>query len=452
MARGAESPVQPGPFLRCQMRAIKVLPILLMLLAAIAAGQTDSSTSNSAQNPPQTQPQNPMQEPAKPTEAEQNKPKLTQFNVEGAQASNEDQTLGEIKLMTRYTELNGDVSRSFRVQGNNNLGEFNLFLDRKFTGIHRIQFLGMYRATDDKSIDPERESLQKASLRIFSPRDEYILGDSLVNYSLLTFNQNIKGLNINHLIGDKWKFGVVGGIFIDRWGSLYKDLVGRPYVATVFGSRLERKLFNPESRIGLNFSSSRDQLGSLPTAANGTSPQPASNIVGSMDARLATKSGFRFAGEFAYSSTDFDTRFVSTGCVAPCDTRTPQPTLNGKQGDYALRLEGSQRWHKLSLRSTYLRYQPNFASVNARQIADLQDFVFRATYELVDWLTLDGTVRRSNNDLRQQLPTERKLWGPEIRFVFHDLGFYRRAVIETGYRQRNTFTDDKTEDRRERIP
>ncbi|MGA9208768.1 MAG: hypothetical protein WB347_13265, partial [Terriglobales bacterium] len=61
-------------------------------------------------------------------------------------------------------------------------------------------------------------------------------------------------------------------------------------------------------------------------------------------------------------------------------------------------------------------------------------------------------LRRSNNNLRGQLtnprpgcvdpstcdPTgyETVLWGPEMHFTLHDLGFYRRAVLEFGYRDR----------------
>ena len=39
--------------------------------------------------------------------------------------------------------------------GENNLGEFNYFLDRRFLVTWRLQVLSMHRGTDDKSIDPE---------------------------------------------------------------------------------------------------------------------------------------------------------------------------------------------------------------------------------------------------------------------------------------------------------
>jgi len=53
----------------------------------------------------------------------------------------------------------------------------------------------MFRATDDQSIDPTHNSLQKGYLRIYGPRDEYIFGDALVNFSYLSFNQNIRGVD-----------------------------------------------------------------------------------------------------------------------------------------------------------------------------------------------------------------------------------------------------------------
>jgi hypothetical protein len=99
-----------------------------------------------------------------------------------------------------------------------------------------------------------------------------------------------------------------------------------------------------------------------------------------------------------------------------------------------------------------VRYQPNFASINARQISDLQDFVFRTSYDLTNWLNLDGTVRRSNNDLKKQLTFQTTLWGPEMRFVFHDLAIYKRAVFEMGYRHRDISATNGSTSRFVRTP
>jgi hypothetical protein len=108
-------------------------------------------------------------------------------------------------------------------------------------------------------------------------------------------------------------------------------------------------------------------------------------------------------------------------------------------------LEGSYRYGKWSFRGSYTRYEPNFAASNARQISDLQDAMFRTAYELRDWLTVEGTIRRSNDDLKQQkelLPNgyETVMLAPEARFLFHDLGFYRRAMLELGYRHRMVYS------------
>ncbi|HUR37030.1 MAG TPA: hypothetical protein VM009_04380 [Terriglobales bacterium] len=465
----------------------------MLFLAMLAMAQSPSTGSSagpsSSQNPPA--PQSPLEDPKKPTEAEQNAPQAAKFDIGNRGASNEDQQLGEIRLTTRWTEVGGDPTRSFRLSANeinkqcvtapvapattgtpiggcivarqNNIAEFNYFVDRRFLGTRRYQFLGMYRGTEDNSVDPEHNSLQKAYVRIFGPRDEYIFGDALVNFSRLSFNQNIKGGSFSSKVGDNWKVAGVGGIFIDRYGSLYKDLLGRPFMSVVAGGRVERKAFNQDSTFGLNFSSSRERVDSLPLTnpdtgvvlVAGDSPQPATNEVATFDARLLSRKGFRLDGEFAYSFTDFDRRTAAGafgGCALACDSRSPQPELNRVQGDWGARLESSYRYKKVSIRGSYVRYQPNFASINARQIADLQDWVVRTSYELTEWLSVDGTVRRSNDDLRNQKSFQTTLWGPEARFVFHDLPFYKRGVFEFGYRHRDVSSTDGSANRFVRTP
>jgi hypothetical protein len=413
-----------------------------------------------------------------------------------------------VRLMTRHSEIHSGspqgLARSFHTPGENDLAEFNFFLDKKFFGTgHRFQFLTMYRGTDDSSIDPERNSIQKAYLRIYGPRDEYIFGDALVNYSRLTLNQNIKGVSASWKLAKKWKLSATGGIFIDRWGSLYKDQVanvpgslidpvtgarttflidpltgariqvisgcqssvspvpfnfvpsndpqcGRPFVSAVSGARLEYA-FARDSVVGLNWSSSNDLVDTRAPLPVGTlqpfpAPLPASNKVGSIDFRYQL-SRLRLDGEFAYSATNFDTRATPCGGdptlaqmdptinPTPCESRIPTAG-EGVQGDWGARLEASYRWHKFNFRSSYVRYEPDFASINARQIADLQDLLFRVSYDVLPWLTLDGTMRRNNNDLKRQLPYETTIWGPEGRLIFHDFSFYRRASLEIGYRHR----------------
>lgn len=443
------------------MRNLRFLGICL-LTTVMAAAQTSTSApaaavtapaaqSSTTSNDPNQTPTSPLEEPVKPTEADENKTKASTFDITGAGGSSQDQQLGEIRLMTRYTQLGGDVTRSFRQEGTNNLAEMNYFVDRSFLVTRRIQMLSMYRGTDDSSIDPERNSLQKAYVRIFGPRDEYIVGDALVNFSRLSFNQNIKGFSATTRIGENWKLSSVSGVFVDRYGSLYKDMTGEPYTAAVAGTRIERNVINKDSRFGLNFSSSNDLIGTLPTALVGTSPLPAMNNVATIDSKLQFKNGFRVESEYAYSITDFDRRTAGV-CVAPCDTRLPQPTLDRTQGDWGARIEGSYRIGDFSFRSSYVRYQPNFASINARQIADLQDFVFRTSYDLTNWLTVDGTVRRSNNNLRDQLTFQTTLWGPEMKFILHDLPFYQRGVFEFGYRHRNVSASDASISRFVRTP
>jgi hypothetical protein len=395
-------------------------------------------------------PQNPLEEPKKPSDEELKKPTTSAFELGSAGNSTQDQTLGEIRLMTRYSEINGDQTRSFHVPGQNNLAEVNFYQDRRFLVTQRLQVLSQFRATDDFSIDPEHNSLQKAYIRLYGPKDEVNVGDSLVNYSRLSFNQNIKGVNTTWALGDRWKVSSVGGVFIDRYGSLFRpfdQLPGRPYMAYVAGGRIERKLFK-DSKFGLNFSSSQDQLDSLPQATVGSAPAPAANRLGSVDSQFNFRQ-LRVDSELAYSFTDFDVR-SHAGC-STCDSRTPNPLL-GYQSDWGGRLDTSYRWGRLNLRESFVRYQPNFVSINARQISDLQDFLARAGYDLTNWLAVDGSVRRSNDDLRNQLPFETRLLAPEVHFTFHDLGLYKRGVLDVGYRERFVDASDGSTNRAVRSP
>ena len=437
----------------------------LSLVTAVAAGQTSSSSSSSS---PSTQnqtgsssnggiqtgdinqaTQNPLGNPTQNPNVEK-KPQAATFDVGNATTAGQDQMVGEVRLMTGYSEINGDQTRSFHTPGANNLAEINYFEDHRFLVTQRLQVLSSFRATDDASIDPEHDSLQRAYIRLYGPKDEVIVGDALVNYSRLSFNQNIKGLSTTFKLGDNWKVSDVAGVFIDRWGSLYKPfsaLPGRPYLSFVAGARIERKLFK-DSFLGFNFSSSNDQIDSLPLADPGIAPEPARNRVGSIDTKFSL-ARVRIDSEFAYAFTDFDVRSAA-GCPT-CDSRQPQPLL-GTQGDWGGRLEASWRYKRLNLRESYVRYQPNFASINARQISDLQDFSVRASFDLTDWLLVDGTVRRSNNDLRRQLPFETTFWGPEAHFVLHDLSFYKKGTIELGYRHRDVQGSDGSVNQFVRIP
>ena len=226
-----------------------VVCLSLLSAAAVAQTPTSSQSGTSGQsNPTDTTlqtgdvnqaVQNPLGSANQTQTPTEKKSQAATFDAGSATTAGQDQVVGEVRMMTGYSEIAGDRTRSFHTPGNNNLGEINYFQDHRFLVTQRLQVLSSFRATDDASIDPERDSLQKAYIRLYGPRDEVIVGDALVNYSRLSFNQNIKGLSTTFKVGDNWKISDVAGVFIDRWGSLYKPfgtqdvpfaLDGRPYL------------------------------------------------------------------------------------------------------------------------------------------------------------------------------------------------------------------------------
>src|SRR5689334_12147434 len=151
------------------MRLLRIALCFLSLSAFAAAQSTSSPPSESSPAQPGQPAQNPLadqptsQQQQQQAQADSQKPKAATFEVSGAATGDQNQELGEIRMMSRYSQIGGGPQgrvRSFHNEGSNNLAEFNYFLDhRLFGSTYRFQFLSMFRGTDDTSIDPERNSV-----------------------------------------------------------------------------------------------------------------------------------------------------------------------------------------------------------------------------------------------------------------------------------------------------
>lgn len=404
---------------------------------------------------------------------------------------------GQLYFELRYnvdgTDVQGNASRSFLHPGINHTAEFSFFNNEQVWGTHRLEILAVGRYTNNPQVDPQRNSLQRAYVRLQGPSFEVNLGDALVNFSRLTFNQNVKGLTLSKKIVPHLKFTGTVGYFIDRWGSLYRDYSafrdltgppnplapGKPYSRFVAGTRLEQQI-GRSSWIALNWSHGKDLQQSLPDATLACEdtitgfiairqlstgclageieipgfrrpfPEAVNNDVLSADTRMnfaPIKLDVR--GEFAYSWTSGGkppagadpTNFVcaSISPVFGADVLDAR-CFAGQAGDWAGRFEAQERIKKLNWRVDYSRFQPNFFSANARQIRDLQDFSVRGEYELTRSVSVVGMWRRSNDNLNGQRSFTNLVRAPEGRLVFRDLPFYRRMSLELGYRERNLST------------
>lgn len=404
---------------------------------------------------------------------------------------------GQMYFELRYnvdgTDVQGNRERSFLHQGINHTAEFSLFSNEPIGDLHRLEILAVGRYTNNPQVDPQRNSLQRAYVRLQGPSFEVNLGDALVNFSRLSFNQNVKGLTLQKRILTRLKFTGTVGYFVDRWGSLYRDYSffrdltgppnplspGKPYSRFVAGTRLEQQ-FGRSNWLAMNWSHGKDLQQSLPDATlacldtisgfiairqlstgclageaeivgfRRPFPEAINNDVLSADTNLEwapLRLGVR--GEFAYSwssggsppaganATNFSCASVPPIVGASVlDARC----FAGQVGDWAGRFEAHQRIKKLNWRTDYSRFQPDFFSANARQIRDLQDFTVRGEYELTRSVSVVGSWRRSNDNLNGQRPFTNVVRAPEGRLVFRDLPFYRRMTLELGYRERNLDT------------
>src|SRR5262249_11898102 len=108
---------------------------------------------------------------------------------------------GQLYFELRYnvdgTDIQGNQDRSFLHPGINHTAEFSFFNNEQVWGNHRLEILAVGRYTNNPQVDPQRNSLQRAYVRLQGPSFEVNLGDALVNFWRLTFNQNVKGLTLS---------------------------------------------------------------------------------------------------------------------------------------------------------------------------------------------------------------------------------------------------------------
>ncbi len=404
----------------------------------------------------------------------------------------------------------------------NNVAEISFLNNVPVFTNYRFETSIISRYTDNPRVDPERISLQRGYLRLVGQKLEATLGDSLVNYSRLSFSQNIKGLHVWRQWTDNVRITGTVGYFADRWGSLYRHFddfrditldclrastlgtpppagppftaaagciespIGsqnfvvspanpfKPYSRFVAGMRLERRI-RKNGWFAFNYSRGKDLQQSLPdafiTCFDSAAVAPASpftivpidKLCTSVAATAVEVKGGRFAASEAANNhvlsldSSFDVpllRLKVAGEVAYSLTaggRSAQsPVFGGAlldarfYSDYvadpAYRAEVSQKIGKLNWRLDYSRFQPNFSSANARQIRDLQDFNVRGDYQFTRQFDLTLSWRRSNDNLNAKRNFTSVVRAPEVRAAFRDLPFYRKMVLEVGYRERNLDT------------
>lgn len=525
-AKFARKSEKRGGIMKPQLLAVRLLAFLLLLTlaggaAAGAQSVAGSGTPASAEKkPPVPQPGTPVAPGGSEPQQKQEAPPPQVLPQSGApRAAESNVEPGQINLEIRYdiqgVSVQGNTERSFlhactrsqilavspgkprTCDSINNVSEISFLNNVPVFGNYRFETSIVGRYTDNPRVDPERNSLQRAYLRLVGRNLEATLGDSLVNYSRFSFSQNIKGLHIWNQWTDNVRITGTVGYFTDRWGSLYRsaeyfrDITStaafnpatpaKPYTRAVAGLRLERKA-GKSGWAAFNYSRGRDLLKSLPEATitcsdttttlrtirsissgclatevevqGGRNPasEAADNHLISFDTVLDIRPlRMKFNAEVAYSWTlggaPPASAVANPGSFA-CAVQSPvvgasvldARCFSSRQGDAAYRAEVTQHIGKLNWRLDYSRFQPDFSSANARQIRDLQDFNVRGDYQFMRQFGMTISWRRSNDNLNAKRNFTSIVRAPEVRLTFRDLPMYRRMVLEVGYRERNLDT------------
>ena len=422
------------------MRGIFAFTLLVLLAGTSAWGQQTPTAVPGQAGP--TAPDTKTPEGARQAESRREAPSA------GIRGAGENQRFIEVKVGTNYTAIDPDLRgpdgrpvRSFLTPGSNTTADFTYFQDQAFGGSNRVQVLSIFRDNNDPRVDPESNSFQRGYVRLTTPHWEWNFGDYLVNYSRFTYNQNIKGVHVIRKFDSGFRLMANGGVFTDRWGSVFKDdLPGKPFTRVVAGLRAEQR-FAGNNTIGVNFSHGRDLGDSIRRDLLGFGFISVDNQIVSLDTRLNFFKALSLDGEIAYSQTNPDTRFFKE-----------------KRKDYGARLDSSLRGGPFFLRTSYTRLMPSFLSINARQLADLQDGSVRGGFDLGRRVTAEASYRITSNDLRNERDEGSTVFRvPEVRFSFRQVPWMGRTIFEIGYRQRQQDGPFRTafnarEDRTTRIP
>ena len=171
--------------------------------------------------------------------------------------------------------------------------------------------------------------------------------------------------------------------------------------------------------IALNFSEGHDLIGSirgdLVAGLIGVN-----NQILSVDTKMDFGRYFGLDGELAWSATN-------------PNIQQQHVTL----GDWAGRLDTRYRRGIFSLRTNYTRMEPNFLSVNARQLADLQDAGVNISTDLGTHVTMEESFRYTSNNLDHVRPEGTTIFKvPEVRFSFRQIPHLGRTLLDAGYRER----------------
>src|SRR2546426_12654946 len=126
-----------------------------------------SSLETKAETPPETAAPEPSPKPRLPV------PVVPPIRARTSESSIEPgQVYFETKSNIDGTQLQGNRERSFLHEGVNLTSEVSFFSNAPLLRVRRFEHLVVFRYTDNPRVDPERNSMQRAYLRLIGPSFE----------------------------------------------------------------------------------------------------------------------------------------------------------------------------------------------------------------------------------------------------------------------------------------
>ena len=279
------------------------------------------------------------------------------------------------------------------------------------------------RYADSQQYDPDRFSLQKFEFNLKDAHNRVDVGDLFANLSPYSMMKGIKGVGIQHNLGDDRNYvRAAYGSFDSQWAYLLSDSrPDEPMGRNGGGVRLQRNQGN--LTWGANLATVADRADD----PNRRTLDAYRQVLPALDWEYRT-AGMVLSGEHAYSDTDN----IPSSSVAH--------TLYGSANRVSFR--GAYR--AFSLDGNVEQVTPNFVTLGGGSTPDRMRLYARADWRMDRLWRLFGTYDRFYNSLDHQLVTRTTNEIMEAGVTRQRLFDRRTASLTVSGRTRDLLTDDSS--------
>lgn len=241
------------------------------------------------------------------------------------------------------------------------------------------------RMADDSRVEIRRRSLKRAYLKLYTERQELVIGDFLASYTERTMGRSLKGAQYTWHPKDTTDIIVSAGMDKSSWDTIWLHDANEALDRRIYGMRVAHR-FPLEARLGLNAAWVRDNRGHLDTTT-----QALNQRVFSADWALPAIGNLKFYGESAFSRTDTDTPGFDENFEPKVHFASTRGWDHWAHADF--------NWKRFKTNNDVERVDPDYATAAGASSPDLFRVNTQNTFDIIGpwkWVVLNYTYFHNN--------------------------------------------------------